>query len=112
VHQNVTIKNVVVYHAANSRGIYVYKANNLTFENVEVRAYGVANGPQPCPTRSPFSGYECTNIRIIYAENLKMTNVRVEGGSKGISLKYAPFAALNNVSGKNVRGPFPAGQCF
>jgi len=44
VHQNVTIKNVVIHHAANSRGIFTWKANNLTFENVEVRAYGVTEG--------------------------------------------------------------------
>jgi hypothetical protein len=41
-----------------------------------------------------------------------MKNIRVEGGSKGIALKYAPFAELENISAKNVRGPYPAGQCF
>ena len=40
-HDNVTVRNVVIHHAANSRGLFFFKANNLTVENVEVVAYGV-----------------------------------------------------------------------
>lgn len=40
-----------------------------------------------------------------------MNNIRVEGGSKGLSIKYSDGAILNNIVAKNVRGPYPAGQC-
>lgn len=44
-HKNVTIRNVLVHHAANARGIYFEYADGLTIENVQVKAYGVhANG--------------------------------------------------------------------
>ena len=59
---NVTIRNVVIYHAANSRGIYAWEADNLTIENVEVIAYGNPYGANPCPSRKPFNGYGCVNI--------------------------------------------------
>ena len=46
---NVTLRNVVIYHAANSQGIYATGAEGLTLENVEVFAYGNKWGAQPCP---------------------------------------------------------------
>lgn len=42
--ENVTLRNVVVYHAANGQGIYATTAPGLTLENVEVYAYGNAWG--------------------------------------------------------------------
>jgi hypothetical protein len=45
-HKNVTIRNVLIHHAANARGIFFWKADGLTLENVQVKAYGVhASGP-------------------------------------------------------------------
>lgn len=41
-----------------------------------------------------------------------LTNVEVEGGSKGISVIDSPGALLKKVVARNMRGPFPAGQCF
>ena len=109
-HKNVTIRNVVIHHAANSRGIYFWDADGLTIENVEVIAYGVhESGPMPCPSRSPFNGYNCNNIFGYNSENLTIKNVRVEGGSKGISIQECEGAKLENVIAKNVRGPYPAG---
>ena len=37
---DVTIRNVLIYHAANGMGIYGYESNNLRLENVKVLAYG------------------------------------------------------------------------
>ena len=37
---NVTIRNVIVYHPANGMGILSWKSNNLKLENVQVIAYG------------------------------------------------------------------------
>ena len=31
---NITIRNVVIFHAANTIGIYIYNASNITLENV------------------------------------------------------------------------------
>ena len=119
VHKNVTVKNVLIHHAANSQGIFFWKADGLTVENVEVVAYGVHAttlednwGAQPCPMRSPFQGFNCANIIGYRSSDLSFTNTRVEGGSKGISVIMSPGAHMKNVVAKNIRGPFPAGQCF
>ena len=40
VAEDVTIRNVLIYHAANGMGIYAWSANNLVLENVQVIAYG------------------------------------------------------------------------
>jgi hypothetical protein len=109
---NVTIRNVVVYHPANRIGIYAYGANNLTLENVEVIAYGNEWGASPCPSRAPFGGADCSNIKVYKSSDIKISNTRVENGSKGISLVGCPSAHLEHVVSKNVRGPFPGGQCF
>jgi len=37
---NVTLRNVIIYHPSNGKGIYGWEADNLTIENVEVIAYG------------------------------------------------------------------------
>ena len=37
---NVTVRNVIVYHPANGMGIYSNKSKNLRIENVQVIAYG------------------------------------------------------------------------
>jgi exosome complex RNA-binding protein Rrp42 (RNase PH superfamily) len=42
--KNVVIRNVVIYHAANGRGINAWKSKNLTIENVQVIAYGNEKG--------------------------------------------------------------------
>ena len=38
--KNVTIENVLIYHAANGRGIFAKRSDNLRIENVQVIAYG------------------------------------------------------------------------
>jgi hypothetical protein len=65
--ENVVIRNVVVYHAANGMGISALNNKNLRIENVEVFAYGNDWGAQPCPTRAPFKGSNCNNIKIANA---------------------------------------------
>ena len=91
---NLTLRNVIIYHPANGMGIFGWKPKNLTLENVQVIAYGNEWGAQPCPTRAPMNGYRCVNIELNYAENLKIKNVEVEGGSKGFSIKYSEGAEL------------------
>ena len=40
-----------------------------------------------------------------------MRNVHVENGSRGISVRSSDGALLQGISAKNLRGPYPAGQC-
>ena len=54
VADNVTVRNVLIYHAANGMGIYGFRPKNLRLENVKVLAYGNDWGAAPCPTRKPF----------------------------------------------------------
>ena len=42
--EDVTVKNVLIYHAANGMGLTASRAHRLKLENVEVIAYGNANG--------------------------------------------------------------------
>ena len=51
-------------------------------------------------------------MELSYATNLVINNVETDGGSKGISVRYCDDARISNVVARNVRGPFPAGQCF
>ena len=92
-------------------GIYAWKANNLTLENVQVIAYGSEWGAARCPSRTPFNGYDCTNIKVYHSTGLKMTNVYTDSGSRGISIVSSGGAQLSGIVNMNVRGPFPAGQC-
>lgn len=108
---NVVVRNVILYHAANTMGIFAVRANNLLIENVEVIAYGNDWGTAPCPSRAPFHGADCTNIKVRRAENLRIKNVSVENGSRGISLVNATRAYVTGVVAKNARGAYPAGQC-
>ena len=111
VADNVVVKNVLIYHAANNIGIYGWKPQNLTLENVQVIAYGNEWGVAPCPSRNPFGGYDCSNIKIYHSPDLYMNNVYVENGSRGISLVNCTGSYLTGISAFNVRGPFPGGQC-
>ena len=109
VANNVTVRNVPIYHASNGMGIYGFKANGLVLDNVEVIAYGNAWGAQACPSRRPFSGFDCSNIKIVRSEDVMIDNVRVKNGSRGISLVRSPRSTLTNVVSINPRGPQPGG---
>jgi len=109
---NVTIRNVIIYHPANGKGIYAQRADNLELENVEVIAYGNKWGANPCPVRYPLNGFRCMNIELLKTNNAQMKNVRVENGSTGIKLWHSPGTMMQGVVMKNVRGPFPAGECI
>jgi hypothetical protein len=109
--ENVVIRNVIIYHAANGKGINAWRCKNLTIENVQIIAYGNELGAGPCPTRLPFGGFECTNIKVWHTEGLKIHNVEVENGSRGISMRNCSGAQLTSIVAKNMRGPNPGGQC-
>jgi len=108
----VVLRNLVIYHPANARGMYAIGAHNLIMENVEVIAYGNDWGAQPCPARWPMGGYDCSNLVIRKSKNIYLHNIRVENGSNGIRVWDSPDAHLNKVVARNARGPYPAGNCF
>ena len=101
---NVIVRNVIIHHAANGIGIYALRANNLFIENVKVVAYGNEWGAQPCPTRKPFQGYDCSNIKVMKSSDVEINNVQVENGSRGISFVSSPSPTMTNVVAKNPRG--------
>jgi pectate lyase len=103
---------VVIHHPANGIGIFAKRADNIIIENVEVIAYGNEWGAQPCPTAWPTAGVNCNNISIFDSLNVWIHSVKVENGSKGIAVTRSEGASLTKVVAKNVRGPFPGGQCF
>ena len=103
---------MIIYHAANAQGIFAWKAHNLKLENVQVIAYGNPWGANPCPTRHPFGGSDCSNIKIYHSDNVSMDNVNVENGSRGISCVNCPDSSFKRIVAKNPRGPFPAGQAI
>ena len=107
---DVTVKNVIIHHASSGQGIFGHTAHNLYLENVEVRAYGTKSGPNPCPKKvSGLAGYNCANIFIDKSNNVRMHNIRAEGGSKGISMKRSPDCKLTNLDVRNTRGAYPGG---
>ena len=112
VAEDVTVRNVLIYHAASAMGIYAWEADGLKLENVQVIAYGNEWGAQPCPTRAPFNGYDCTNIKVVKSDNVSIDRVHTQDGSRGISITSSYAPQLTNVVSKNPRGQQPAGQCF
>ena len=112
VAEHVTLRNVVIYHAANAMGIYGYNSHNLTLENVKVISYGNPWGANPCPTRKPFLGQDCSNIKILGGYNTRMDNVHVENGSRGISCVRCADSHFTNIVAKNARGPYPGGSAL
>ena len=110
VGKNVTLKNVIIYHAANAMGIFCWKCDGLKLENVQIHAYGNEWGANPCPTRSPFGGIDCSNIKMYYADDVEFSNVLVENGSRGISCFTCKGIKLQGIVAKNPRGPYAAGQ--
>ena len=107
---NVTLRNVIIYHASNAMGIFCWMCHGLTLENVQIHAYGNEWGANACPSRSPFGGIDCSNIKLYHSDNVKMTNVLVENGSRGISCNTCKGIELRNIVAKNPRGPYAAGQ--
>ena len=54
---------------------------------------------------------DCDNIHGTNSEDVVIERVRVEGGSTGIELGSCARAQLREIVSRNVRGPYPRGQC-
>merc|ERR1712039_190859 len=76
----------------------------MGIDNVEVNLIGVQSGPLPDLRNYNIAGYGSLQPQI--------SNVRVSGGSTGIELTQCDHGSVSNFVAKNVRGPYPRGQCF
>ena len=104
---NVTIKNVLVHHSASNNGIHINKSKGVTFENVEVRAYGnEKGGPNPCSNEMN-KGWLCQNILAWKSPNFTGKNLRLYG-SDGLRLRDSPDSHVDGIDVRNVRGSFPS----
>jgi len=112
--KNVRIKHLLVEHPVGSVGIGFDRCDGLVIEDVEVRAVGDderrADGharPGPCtiPNR------DCDNIHGKNSKDVFIHRVRVSGGSSGIELHGCTGATLRDIVARDVRGPYPRGQC-
>jgi len=107
--KDVVIQNVRIQHQAQTvrpygAGIYFTDAPNLTIYNVEVNLVGHDSGP--LPNLHNFNIYGRASIRP------QISQLRVSGGSTGVELSHCNDAIVSNLVAKNVRGPYPRGQCF
>lgn len=112
--KNVRIKHLLVEHPVGSVGIGFDRCDGLVIEDVEVRTVGDdgrrADGharPGPCtiPNR------DCDNIHGKNSKDVFIHRVRVSGGSSGIELHGCTGATLRDIVARDVRGPYPRGQC-
>jgi hypothetical protein len=104
-HKNVIIRNVLIEHSYKSAGIQFSGANGLLIQNVSVT---LVNPPS---TGGPLPSAGAVGINGDSTEGLVVENARTTGGSSGIYLIQCPSAQLRFIQGKNMRGPFPRGQC-
>lgn len=102
--KNVIIQNVVVEHGTTSAGIDFSGADGLLIRNVTTALVGG-------PTTGPLPSAGAVGINGLGTQNLRVQNVRTSGSSSGIYLLDCPEAHLSYIVGRNMRGPFPRGQC-
>lgn len=105
--KNVVVQDVTIFHPSTGKGIEFAHADNLQISRVEVRAYGTTSGPNPCE----LPNNDCDNIHGSTSTGVAISSVRLEGGSTGIELDACPGAVVSHAAIRNVRGPFPRGQC-
>ena len=118
--KNVRLRRLLVEHPANGVGILFEHCHNISIQEVVVVAVHKRDGRSeqraragPCSlTPGPGSFLcECDNIHGIGSHGAIIERVRVHGGSTGIELHGCAGARLRSVSARNVRGPYPRGQC-
>ena len=102
-------------HPSNQTGIHFSGATNLTLERVQVQAYGgCVNHSNPtgaCHNPCTAPGTSCHNIWGEETTGVAISDARLEGGSTGVELRSCEGAVLSRVAVRNVRGPYPRGQC-
>ena len=119
--KHVRLHRLLVEHPANGVGILFEHCHNITIAEVVVvaihkestRGDGKKARVGPC-SLAPGPGSflrECDNIHGIGSSGAVIDRVRVQGGSTGIELHGCHKARLRSISARNMRGPYPRGQC-
>jgi hypothetical protein len=86
----------------NGRGIFG-SGENIVISDVEVIHIALPEGVAPHSS-------EQENIHIHDAPGVRISRVKVSGGSSGIRLIRCPNAVVEQVQGENFFGPLPCGQ--
>jgi hypothetical protein len=103
---NVTLRNLIVEHSTGGPGIAFSNAPGITIENVSVVLV-----ERPARTYGPLPSDVAVSILGDSSVGVRIDRVRVRGGSTGLYLLQCPAARLSFVQARNMRGPFPRGQC-
>ena len=103
---NVTLRNLIVEHSTGGPGIAFSNAPGITIENVSVVLV-----ERPARTYGPLPSDVAVSIVGDGSVGVRIDRVRVRGGSTGVYLLQCPAARLSFVQARNMRGPFPRGQC-
>ena len=104
-----TVRNVIIHHSASGMGLFAWKTDDVTIENVEIESYGNSYGANPCPTGKPMEGWRCQNILCFDCPRARINNVRLTGGGDGLRLRGGVDAHVSRINVRNVRGPYPSG---
>ena len=117
--RNVRLRRLLIEHHAGGAGIVFDKCDNISIEEVVVVAVHAGDSPGseadgarpgPCPGGGR-SVRECDNIHGLDSRGVVIRRARVLGGATGIELHRCPGVQLRHISARNVRGPYPRGQC-
>ena len=107
----------MVEHHAKAIGILFEQCHNITIEEVVVVAIGESSRSgdgeraRAGECAATYGPRECDNIHGLRSNGVFIKRVRVQGGAAGIELHSCPGARLRSISARNMRGPYPRGQC-
>jgi Right handed beta helix region len=95
---NVTIRNVEISHRG-AHGILCDNSPGLTIDNVSITHSGART-----------NSAEEDNISCYFADDLRIRNTRLRGGSAGVYVLGSARVHLSYLEGHDFRGPDPRGQ--
>ena len=116
--RGVRLRNLLVEHPEGGIGIRFERCHGLIIERVEVRVTGMvaraeseAASGHARPAQCSIKFSDCDNIYGLKSADVSIEDVRVAGGSSGIELGSCERARLRRIVARNLRGPYPRGQC-
>ncbi|KOO22632.1 hemolysin-type calcium-binding region [Chrysochromulina tobinii] len=109
--RSVVLRKLLIEHVEGGVGIRFERCPGLRVEQVEVRVLGAADDHARPTANCHLGSSECHNIHGVDSADVILEQVRVTGGSSGIELQRCARAQLRDIVGRNVRGPYPRGQC-
>jgi len=103
---NISIQDSWIEFGLKGAGITFGSVNGLTIQNVlvELSLGGHNSGALPSSELNCIYGYGSSNVKIV--------NTTTDYGSTGIYLVKCPSSYISHFEARNLRGPFPRGQCL